>query len=139
MDRKHRPTMLQRTAMSATGLIALAIAYGGLVNPTGLLEGMQLTASGPAGLNEIRGQYGGFFLLTALFACFGAVGYIRPTSVLAYLIVLYGGVFLGRAIHLLSVGFDEFATYPPAMQAIHLVDLTGLLLSVAAIRQGERD
>ncbi len=133
-----RPTLLQRAIMGLTALIALAIAYGGLANPDGFLAGMQLAAQGPAGLNETRGQYGGFFLLAAIYAGLGAGGYVRPTGVLGFQVVLYGGVFLGRAAHLALGGYDDFAAYPPAMRAVHIVDAAGLLLSGLALRQGAR-
>lgn len=130
----YHPNLFQRAIMGLTAIIALAIAYGGLTNPAGFLEGMQLSAIGEAGINETRGQYGGFFLMLGGYTALGAFGIIRPSSVLGLLCVLYGGVFFGRVVHLAYAGIDGLSTYPIMMQAIHLIDLTGLVLSVLALR-----
>lgn len=134
----YHPPSLQRLVMGVTALIALSIAVGGLFVPEAFLDGMALSATGPAGVNEVRGQYGGFFLVAALYTAAGATGFIRPSSVLGFMVVLYGGVFLGRMVHFAVAGFDEISTYPPVMQAIHFVDLTGLVLSVMCYRQTAR-
>ncbi|MEM8795107.1 MAG: DUF4345 family protein [Pseudomonadota bacterium] len=136
MHPAFHPTLLQRIVVGLTGLIALAISYGGLINPDSFLAGMELSATGPAGINETRGQYGGFFFLVAIYTGLGVLGYVRPTSVLGFLLVLYGGVLFGRIWHLAAIGFDSFATYPFTMQAIHFVDFCGLVLSAIALRQG---
>lgn len=131
-----RPSLFQRAVMGVTALIALAIGLRALTDPAGFLNGMQMAAVGPAGLNETRGQYGAFFIALVLYAGLGAAGIVRTTSVLAMLLVLYAGVLAGRVIHLALVGFDAIGSYPPIMQAIHVVDLVGLIASALALRQG---
>ena len=135
MTRAHSPTLYQRGIMALTCVIALWIGVMAVSAPVQILETMQLAATGPAGINETRGQYGGFFLALALFLGLGVVGYIRPAAVLMVMLVLYGGVFCGRMIHLILTGFSDISDYSTTMKAIHLIDLTGLIASAIGLRQ----
>ncbi|MEO1554735.1 MAG: DUF4345 family protein [Pseudomonadota bacterium] len=135
MAQKHTPTLYQRSVMVVTLLIALWIGLLALSAPEQLLEAMQMASKGPAGLNEVRGQYGGFFLALAVFLGLGIAGQVRPAAVLTVLLVLYGGVFSGRVIHLALDNFSDFPDYPMAMKAIHFVDFAGLIASGIGLRR----
>ncbi|MEL6756984.1 MAG: DUF4345 family protein [Pseudomonadota bacterium] len=137
MVQKHTPTLYQRSVMVVTLLIALWIGLLALNAPEQLLEAMQMASTGAAGLNETRGQYGGFFLALAVFLGLGIAGQLRPAAVFMVLLVLYGGVFSGRVIHLALGNFSDFSDYPMAMKAIHFVDFAGFIASGIGLRRSQ--
>lgn len=136
MHPAYTPTLFQRAVMIATALTSALIGVMALSDPANFLEVMQLQAAGPAGLNEARAQYGGFFMALAIFLGAGAAGFVQTRAALWSMLVLYAGIFTGRIIHLtLFGGAADWADYNTTMQVAHVFDGTGLLLTLLALRQ----
>lgn len=132
------PTILQRSILVISALLAAYIAYEGLVDTRGFLNAMDVEILGPGGMNEIRAQYGGFFAAVTIVCVLGIFGRIRPSAALILMAAIYGGVLFGRLVSLGLDGVEVFSAYPPLLQRAHVIDLVGLIWSLAAIRQGDR-
>jgi hypothetical protein len=89
-----------------------------------------LTIVGIDGLNEIRAQYGGFFLAAALVNALALSGvFSRQTSFVVNAVV-FGGLISGRVASLaLDAGMNG---YGGAIRALFFIDAAGFALTVAA-------
>lgn len=123
---------ISTAVLAVSGLVALAIAARALAMPAALGTGLGFGVGGADALNEIRGQYGGFFLAVAL-ACGLALFRVIPRqAALIVLAVTFGGILLGR---LVSVAVDGgFGAYSPTIRALYVVDAIGLAASLWALR-----
>lgn len=123
---------LSTTVLAVSGLIALAIALRALLMPGALGAGLGFGVGGADALNEIRGQYGGFFLAVGL-ACALAIFRVIPRqAALIVLAVTFGGILFGR---LVSLGIDGgFSAYSPTIRALYVVDALGLAAALWALR-----
>jgi len=135
----YAPTVLQRAVLTVSALLAAYIAWEGLVDTASFLRAMDVEINGPGGMNEIRAQYGGFFGAVGVICLLGIIGRIRPSAALIVMIAIYGGVLFGRLVSLALDGADAFSAYPALLQRAHVIDLAGLVLSVIALGQGDRD
>jgi hypothetical protein len=83
------------------------------------------------GFNEIRAQYGGFFL-AACIANLLAIFRIVPRSAALFVdSTVFGGLIAGR---LMSLGFDGGpGAFGPVIHALYFIDAAGFLLSIAAL------
>lgn len=90
-----------------------------------------LAISTPAGDNEVRAQYAGFFLAAAVLcgAAFG--GRVSRRSAFLLMAVVFGGLFAGRAVSLLLNG--GFEGYTATIRALYAIDAAGLLLALTAM------
>ncbi len=132
------PTILQRTILAISALLAAYIAWEGLADTSAFLKAMDVEILGPGGMNEIRAQYGGFFAAVTVVCGLGIVGIIRPSAPLILMAAIYGGVLFGRLVSLGLDGSEVFSAYPPLLQRAHVIDFVGLILSILALRQGDR-
>lgn len=132
----NTPTLYQRTVMFVTAGMALFLGIFAIADPTGFLAAMQMSAEGPAALNEMRAQYGGFFLALGVFLLASAAGRIGTRAGLWAMVVMYGGIFTGRMLHLTVFGgAPDFPDYNTTMQVIHLIDGGGFIASLIALRE----
>jgi hypothetical protein len=102
-----------------------------LSRPAAFAGMLGLELPGVSGANEIRSQYGGFFLAMALVQA-AALGGVLPLS--AGLIVgatTFGGLAIGRLWSWLRDG--DSSRYTPTIRALLFVDPLGFLLSAAAL------
>jgi hypothetical protein len=90
-----------------------------------------LGISTPAGDNEIRAQYGGFFLAAAALCLAALAGGVSRHFAFLLLAVIFGGLFAGRAVSLILNG--GFGGYTATIRALCAVDAIGLLLAITAM------
>ena len=118
--------VLTFAALGGLAFGALTLARPALV---GGLLGLKL--DGPSGHNEVRSQYGGFFLLLGLLAASALAGWTPATWTLVMLIVTFGGLTAGR---FLSLALDWRAgRYNPTIRALCVFDACMALSSAAAL------
>ena len=123
--------------LGLSALIAAWIAYRGLFSPNDLMASLHITIDDSSGRNEIRGQYGGFFVVVCILLVCGAVGWLRTSAALILLAALYGGVLLGRISSLVFDGVGEFVDYSQILKLAHGMDATGLVLTLIALARGD--
>ncbi len=117
--------------LSVFGLLALTISLRGLLAPASLGASLGYELSGVDGLNEVRAQYGGFFFAVAAVCALGVLRTGLREAALVVLVVVFGGVFLGRMASLAIDG--GFGGYGPVIQILFAVDLIGLLAAGSAL------
>src|SRR5215213_4193649 len=84
---------------------------------------------GSSGINEVRSQYGGFFLAMGVVQ-FCALGGILPlTTGLIVGIMTFGGLAVGRLVSVLKDGSEH---YTKTVRALVFLDPLGFVLSSAA-------
>ncbi|HSZ74626.1 MAG TPA: DUF4345 family protein [Rhizomicrobium sp.] len=108
----------------ATGLNAFAA-------PAQFAARLGLSLPGADGVNEIRAQYGGFFLAAGLFVAGTLLSHLPRQGGLALMVVIFGGLIGGR---LASLALDRsFAGYSPTIRALFVIDSCGFLASLIAL------
>ena len=107
-----------------TGLNAFA-------TPKQFAARLGLALPGADGANEIRAQYGGFFLIAGLFVGAALLGRLPREWGLVVMAVSFGGLIAGR---LVSLALDRsFAGYGPTIRALFVIDSCGFLASLAVL------
>ena len=115
------------------GIIALfflSTSWGSFSNPKQFGERLGFGLPGADGLNEIRAQYGGFFLAAAVCGALAVVGWIPRRTAFVVNITIFGGLIFGRLVSLLLDG--GIGKYGPLIRALFVIDALGLVLSVIA-------
>ena len=109
------------------------VATGGfaLMRPQALGKSLGLVLDGASGANEVRAQYGGFFLLTGLLAAASLAGISPRPWALVAIVVVFGGLIFGRLISLVLDG--GFKHYRGAIPALFLIDSCGFLVAATAL------
>jgi len=93
-------------------------------------ERLGFTIAGLDGLNEVRAQYGGFFLAAALANGLALVGVLLRQASFTVNAVVFGGLIAGR---IASLALDNGMTgYGRTIRALFFIDAAGFALSVAA-------
>jgi hypothetical protein len=126
---KYTTTPFQKIVLALNALIAFYLAYRGLVTPVELMASLNIDAGSPEGVNEIRGQYGGFFLFVGVGLVLAFIGFLRPSAMLLIMVLLYGGVLTGRVLTLFIDGVDVYADYSTLLKGVYIFDIVGLVLS----------
>lgn len=134
----YSPDFFQRAVLGLSALIAAWIAYHGLFSPDAFMGSFHIVVDDTVGRSEIRGQYGGFFVVLCMLLVSGALGWLRTSTALILLAALYGGVLLGRIGNLSFDGWGGFADYPQILKLAHGMDAIGLLLTLVALARGDR-
>ena len=135
---RYSPDFFRRAVLGLSALISAWIAYHGLFSPDAFMASFHIAVDDPVGRNEIRGQYGGFFVAVCIVLLGGAVGWLRTSTALILLAALYAGVLLGLISSLTFDGWDVFADYPQILKLAHGMDAIGLLLTLIALVRGDR-
>lgn len=128
-------TLTTSTAViAASGVLSLAIAARAIIAPKALGAALGFAVSASDATNEIRAQYGGFFLAIAVVCGLAVLGLVPATAALLVLFVTFGGVLAGRLIDFALKGGR--ASYGGTIKALFLVDavgLAGVALAVTAL------
>ena len=90
-----------------------------------------LNIANAGGYNEIRAQYAGFFLASALVCAASLAGTVPRPAAFIVLVVVFGGLFAGRAVSVVLDG--GFADYGGTVVGLHAVDAIGLALGITAL------
>ena len=116
--------------LSATSLFSLATSGNSFVTPGKFGERLGFAMVGADGLNEIRAQYGGFFLAVAVVAGAALAGLIPRQAGLLVTGTVFGGLIFGR---LVSLGLDGgIKHYGGTIRALFVIDSIGLAAAIAA-------
>lgn len=111
------------------GTAALALS-----RPRMFAERLGLATVGKDGLNEVRGQYGGFFGAVAICGALSLGGFVAQAATLVLYAALFGGLVFGRFLSLALDRANE--RYSPMILALFVIDSAGLALTLAALRFG---
>jgi hypothetical protein len=110
----------------------LVTAWSSGFSPQQFAHRLGLTVTGPDGYNEIRAQYGGFFLAAAGMCIAALASRVLRPSVFVLLSVTFGGLLAGRLASLVING--GLTGFGPTIRALYIIDAIGFALSIIAIR-----
>lgn len=107
-----------------TGALALS-------QPQRFAASLDLATARAGGLNEVRAQYGGFFVMLGVACALAMLGMVERRFGLGIAAITFGGVIAGR---LSGLVIDRgVAGYGPTVRSLFLVDAMGCALAVAAL------
>jgi len=131
-------TLTTSTAViAASGLLSLLIATRAIIAPKALGAALGFAVSASDATNEIRAQYGGFFLAIAVVCGLAVLGLVPALAVLLVLFVTFGGVLAGRLIDFALKGGR--AGYGGTIRALFVIDalgLAGVALAISSLANG---
>jgi uncharacterized protein DUF4345 len=111
---------------------ALLTAYSAFRAPKRFAAQIGFEVPGADGLNEVRAQYGGFYLLVAIVGALALAGKVPVSSALLLTTVIFAGLILGRTASLvIDGGFKSYRR--PTIRALYLIDSVGVVISGAAL------
>jgi len=116
--------------LSVIALFFLSTSWGSFSNPKQFGERLGFTLPGADGFNEIRSQYGGFFLAAAVCGALALAGQIPRSTAFVVNITIFGGLIAGRLVSLLLDG--GIRKYGPLIHALFVIDALGFALSMIA-------
>ncbi len=123
--------LVSHSVLTVFGLLSLVIAYRAFAAPELFAGKLGFELPGGSGLNEVRAQYGGFFLAIALACVLSLFGALPRSTGLVVLALVFGGILFGRIV---SLGVDGgMAGYSPVIRVLYLVDAIGLLAAIGAL------
>jgi len=99
--------------------------------PADFAARLGLNIANAGGYNEIRAQYAGFFLASAIACAASLAGVVPRQAAFIVLIVVFGGLLAGRAVSLVLDG--GVAGYGGTIVGLHAIDALGLALGIAAL------
>jgi len=117
--------------LAVTGIFFAGSGVYSLSKPLNFAAALDLSILRAGGSNEVRAQYGGFFLVLGVTCCLAMLGVVDRRFGLGAAAVTLGGVAGGR---LLGLAIDRGVTgYGPGIRSLLLVDSAGCALAVAAL------
>jgi len=112
-------------------LFALFTAFASVARPAAFAQRLGLQVSGADGSNEVRSQYGGFFLAIALVQAAALAGWVQHQAAILLLCAVFGGLIAGR---LFSLALDRsFIGYGPTIRLLFAIDSCGFAVSLLAL------
>jgi hypothetical protein len=124
-------TFLAAAVLLTATLFALATSVNSFLVPRQFAQRLGFAVSGADGINEIRAQYGGFFLAVAVSGASALSGVITSQAGLIVLATVFGGLIFGR---LASLALDrDVKGYGATIRALFIIDSIGLAASLAAL------
>ena len=105
-------------------------SWSSFVAPDHFAKPLGYLLAGVDGRNEIRAQYGGFFLAVTVASVLTLAGTIPRQAGLVVNAVLFGGLIAGRLISLTIDG--GMHGYGPIIRALFFIDSIGFILSITA-------
>lgn len=125
--------MWVRLYLVAIGLMFVAFGTWAMLDPAGMTSELGVTVSGPNGLYEMRGIYGGVSLGAGVLGLLGALreAYRRPA--LLFLVVYFGGYMAARA---LALALGPAPT--PVFAGFIAFEAAGLIGALIALRAEAR-
>lgn len=127
--------MFQKAVLIIGILVAGYIALRALTAPEGLLAGTGIAVSNADGRNEIRAQYGGFYLAVAAALLLSLFGRLPVSFGLGVLLLAVGGVLVGRLASIVIEGPAVFASYSAAIKTYLAFDIAIVVLTLLALRR----
>jgi hypothetical protein len=117
--------------LAVTALFFMGSGAYALAQPLRFADALDLAPARGGGSNEVRAQYGGFFLLLGLVCALAMLGMVDRRFGLGLAAITMGGVIGGR---LVGLAVDRgVAGYGTTIRTLFLVDATGCALAVAAL------
>ncbi|HEV3036623.1 MAG TPA: DUF4345 family protein [Candidatus Angelobacter sp.] len=113
-----------------TALFFLGTSWSSFTNPKQFGERLGFALPGADGRNEIRAQYGGFFLAAAVCGIFALVGWVPRSTGLVVNATIFGGLIAGRLISLFLDG--GITKYGPLIRTLFVIDALGFALAISA-------
>ena len=111
---------------------ALLTSYSAFRTPKLFAERLGFDLAGADGLNEVRAQYGGFYLVVGIVGALALVGRLPLSSGLLLMTVIFGGLVLGRFVSLvLDGGWSKYRR--DMIRALFLIDSLGVVVSGTAL------
>jgi len=117
--------------LAVTGFFFAASGLFALARPTQFAAALDLAMARAGGLNEVRAQYGGFFLVLGSTCVAASLGMTDRRFGLGVAAVTFGGVIAGRLSGLIVD--RSFAGYGAGIRALFLVDAAGCALALAGL------
>ena len=123
--------MFGTIVLAIAALFFLLTAWRSGSAPAEFAARLGLNIANAGGYNEIRAQYAGFFLASALVCAASLAGTVPRQAVFIVLIVVFGGLFAGRAVSVVLDG--GFAGYGGTVVGLNAIDAIGLALGITAL------
>lgn len=127
--------MLQKAVLIIGILVAGMIAFRALIAPEALLANIGIALTNADGRNEIRAQYGGFYLAVTIALLLSLFGRLSAGFGLGLLLVAVGGILLGRLASIVIEGPAVFASYSTVIKTYLAFDIAIVVLTLLALRQ----
>jgi hypothetical protein len=124
-------TLFGTLVLIVTALFFLSTSWSSFSNPRRFGERLGFTLPGADGLNEIRAQYGGFFLAAAACGVLALVGKVPRSTAFLVNGTIFGGLIAGRIVSLFLDG--GIRKYGPLIRALFAIDALGFALSLIAL------
>jgi hypothetical protein len=116
--------------LMASALFTAWTGFSSLTAPTEFGKQIGYSVAGMDGRNEVRAQYGGFFLAVTLASVLALTGVVPRQAGFLVNAVVFGGLIAGR---LASLAIDGgLGGYGPVIRALFVIDTTGFTLSIIA-------
>jgi hypothetical protein len=112
-------------------LFCLLTAVSSFAGPKAFGQRLGLAIASADGFNEIRAQYGGFFLAVTLVGAAALAGMIRIEWALFVNLVVFGGLICGRLASLFVDG--GITGYGQFIRSLFLVDSLGFVAAALAL------
>jgi hypothetical protein len=125
-----------RTTFGTVFLIASALftaltSWTSFTAPGGFGKQIGYVLAGMDGRNEIRAQYGGFFLAVTIASVLALAGVIPRQAGFLINAVVFGGLITGRVV---SLAVDSgMSGYSPFIRLLFVIDATGFILSMTSL------
>ena len=113
------------------GLFFSLTAWRSASAPAEFAARLGLNIANAGGYNEIRAQYAGFFLASALVCAASLAGAVPRQAAFIVLVAVFGGLFAGRVVSLVLDG--GIAGYGGTVVGLHAIDAIGLALGISAL------
>jgi hypothetical protein len=129
-------SLAMRIAFGTAFLLASALftawtSWISLAAPDKFGKSLGYTLAGVDGRNEIRAQYGGFFLAVTIASILAVLEIIPRQAGFLVNAIVFGGLIAGRIV---SLAFDGgMDGYGAVIRALFWIDATGFILSIAAL------
>jgi hypothetical protein len=120
----------ERAILLITSLFFAWTSLTSLRFPRQFAQPLGFTIGGLDGLNEIRAQYGGFFLAAALVNAMSLFGVLPRQAGFVVNGAIFGGLIAGRMASLAIDG--GINGYGGAIRALFFIDAVGFALTMAA-------
>lgn len=117
--------------LAVTAVFFLASGAYAVASPLQFAAALDLATLRSGGVNEVRAQYGGFFLLLGAACALALFGVLQRRFGLGAAALTFGGVIAGRLIGVIA---DRGVTgYGATIRALLVIDAVGCALAVAAL------
>ena len=117
--------------LAASALFSLFTSWSSVSQPSIFGHRLGLSVEDPDGSNEIRAQYGGFFLALAVLDALALTGIVRRDTSFVTNAAVSGGLIVGRLTSLFMG--EAFGAYGNVIVALFFIDGVGFALSTICL------